>query len=214
MTASDISVRSCSVKHVAAIVLAAGRGTRFGPEPKLLASLDGKVLIRHVAEAAVRSMANPVIVVTGCRHREVQAELNDIRVQIVQNAAFGEGLSTSLKAGFAALPPESKAAVVILGDMPLVTSELIDGLVQMWDRMGRPVALVPTINGRRGNPVVLSRVLGSLIMQLSGDAGAGPILRERTDVIECPVNDPAILVDVDTSEELTRISYSSFRISP
>jgi molybdenum cofactor cytidylyltransferase len=214
MIASDIPVSSCVVKDVAVIVLAAGCGTRFGPEPKLLASLEGKVLIRHVAEATVRSMANPVIAVTGYRHRDVEADLDDLPVQIVQNAAFNEGLSTSLKAGFAALPPESKAAMVVLGDMPLITSGIIDSLVQMWDRMDMPAALVPTINGKRGNPVVISRSLESLIMQLSGDAGAGPILRGRSDVIECPVNDPAILEDVDTSEELTRISRRAFHSHP
>lgn len=214
MMASDTSMDSRGVKHVAAIVLAAGRGTRFGSEPKLLASLDGKVLIRHVVEAAISSVAGPVIVVTGHRHRDVEAELNDLPVQIVRNVAFCEGLSTSLKAGFAALPPQSKAAIVVLGDMPLVTSGLIDRLVQTWDSMNMPAALVPTMNGKRGNPVVLSRDLENLIAQLSGDAGAGPILRERSDVIECPVDDPAILEDVDTSEELRRISRGSFPISP
>ena len=63
------------MSDVAAIVLAAGRGTRFGEEPKLLAQIGGKALVRHVAEAAVSSMADPVIVVTGHRAEEVQAEL-------------------------------------------------------------------------------------------------------------------------------------------
>ena len=198
-------------EHVAVIVLAAGRSTRFGAEPKLLAPLNGKAVIRHAVEAAIGSIAGPVIVVTGHRHHDVEAELHGLPVQIIQNAAFGEGLSTSLKAGFAALPPQSKAAMIILGDMPLVTSALIDSLLQAWDLVNRPAALVPTMNGRRGNPVVLSRELENVVAQLSGDVGAGPILRGRSDVIECPVNDPAILEDVDTSEELRRISRGSFR---
>jgi molybdenum cofactor cytidylyltransferase len=214
MTASDTPTSNCGVKHVGVIVLAAGRRTRFGPEPKLLAQLDGKVLIRHVAEAAVSSVADPVIVVTGYRHRDVEAELNDLPVRIVRNAAFGEGLSTSLKAGFAALPIQSKAAVIVLGDMPLVRSGLIDQLVQTWDLMNMPAALVPTMDGVRGNPVVLSRGLEDLIAQLSGDVGAGPILRGRPDIVEYPVNDPAILEDVDTSEELTRITSGSLHRSP
>ncbi|WP_445503621.1 nucleotidyltransferase family protein [Microvirga sp. G4-2] len=200
---------SCGAKHVAVIVLAAGRGTRFGPEPKLLVSLDGKAVIRHVVEAAVGSVADPVIVVTGYRHHDVETELDDLPVQIMQNAAFGEGLSSSLKAGFAALPPQSKAAIILLGDMPLVTSDLIDSLAQIWDRMNMPAALVPTLNGKRGNPVVLSRSLENAVAQLSGDVGAGPILRERSDVIECPVDDPAILEDVDTTAGLKRIACGS-----
>jgi molybdenum cofactor cytidylyltransferase len=59
-----------------------------------------------------------------------------------------------------------------------------------------------TVNGQRGNPVVLSHALKDLIKGLSGDTGAGPILRGRTDVMECPVDDPAILQDVDTNDDL------------
>src|SRR5918993_2808209 len=117
---------------VAAILLAAGRGTRFGEEPKLVARLSGKALVRHAAEAAVNSMAGPIIVVTGHRGDAVQAELQGLPVQVVHNPLFADGLSTSLKAGFSALPPEARAALVTLGDMPLVTTELINALVAGW----------------------------------------------------------------------------------
>jgi molybdenum cofactor cytidylyltransferase len=69
------------------------------------------------------------------------------------------------------LPPHTKAAVVLLGDMPLIKASLIDTLVSAWRAMGEPAALVPTVNGQRGNPVVLSRDLEGLIEGLSGDAG-------------------------------------------
>lgn len=196
------------MEPVAVIVLAAGRGTRFGPDPKLLAPLNGKAVIRHVVEAAFDSVADPVIVVTGHQYCDVETELSDLRVQTVRNPAFSEGLSTSLKVGFAALPAHSKAAIVVLGDMPLVSSGLINRLVEAWHRATMPAALVPTINGERGNPVVLSRRLENLIAELSGDVGAGPILREISDILEYPVEDPAILKDVDTSEGLIEISQS------
>jgi molybdenum cofactor cytidylyltransferase len=192
-------------RDVAAIVLAAGRGTRFGPEPKLLARLGGKPLVRHVVEAACLSVADPVIVVTGHRADEIGASLQGLRIRAVHNSSFAEGLSTSLKAGFAALPVEARAAIVLLGDMPLVGADLIDALIGGWQERGRPAALVPAFNGQRGNPVVLSRDLEGLIGGLSGDAGAGPILRGRADVVEWPTADPAILQDVDTSEAMRRI---------
>jgi molybdenum cofactor cytidylyltransferase len=99
------------VSDVAAIVLAAGRGTRFGEEPKLLAYIAGKALIRYVAEAAVGSLADPIIVVTGHWAETVQAELQGLPIQIVHNPLFADGISTSLKADFVTLPPESRAAV-------------------------------------------------------------------------------------------------------
>lgn len=189
---------------VAALLLAAGRGTRFGDEPKLLAEVGGKALVRHVAEAAAGSTADPVIVVTGHRGDEVEAALLGLPVRIVHNALFAQGLSTSLKAGFAALPPEARAAVVLLGDMPFVTPALIDGLVAGWWDSGEPAALVPTWNGQRGNPVVLARHLQSTIQTLSGDVGAGPVLRGRPDVLEWPTADPAVVQDIDTREAFAR----------
>lgn len=192
------------MSDVAAIVLAAGRGTRFGDEPKLLARLGGRALVRHVVEAAVNSSVDPVIVVTGHRSEEVEASLHDLPVRILHNASFARGLSTSLKAGFAALPPQARAAVILLGDMPFVKSGLIDALVAGWRDRGEPAALVPTLNGRRGNPVVLSRDLRAEIENLSGDVGAGPILRGNPDVVEWPTTDPAVAQDIDTREEFSR----------
>lgn len=190
---------------VAAVLLAAGRGTRFGEEPKLLARIGGKALVRHAADAAVRSTADPVIVVTGHRADAVQAELKGLPVEFVHNPLFADGLSTSLKAGFSALPPEARAAIILLGDMPLVSSSLINALAAGWHRSGEPAALVPTLDGRRGNPVVISRALQAEIQGLSGDVGAGPVLRGRPDVVEWSTADNAVIHDIDTREEFGRL---------
>ena len=193
------------MRGVAAIILAAGLGSRFGEAPKLLAELDGKPLARHVAEAALASLASPILVVVGHRREDVRAALAGLDVAIVHNPAYADGLSTSLKAGFAALPPGSEGAVVLLGDMPRVTPALIDGLVEAWLRGRRPVAAVPTHAGRRGNPVLLARSLAPAIASLAGDGGAGPLLRARGDVLEWPVDDPAIIQDVDTAAALAAL---------
>jgi molybdenum cofactor cytidylyltransferase len=192
------------MSHVAAIVLAAGRGTRFGDELKLLAQIGGKALVRYVAEAAANSTADPVIVVTGYCSNEVEAALHGLPVQILYNALYAQGLSTSLRAGFSALPPTTRAAVILLGDMPFVKADLIDALVAEWRERGEPAALVPTLDGRRGNPVVLSRDLQAMIEDLSGDVGAGSLLRKRSDVLEWPTTDPAVAQDIDTREELAK----------
>jgi molybdenum cofactor cytidylyltransferase len=190
---------------VAAILLAAGRGTRFGEEPKLLAQAGGKALVRHAAEAAIRSAADPVIVVTGHRADSVQAELKGLPVRIVHNPLFAGGLSTSLKAGFFALPQEARATLVLLGDMPFISAGLIDALLAGWHDRGEPSALIPTFDGRRGNPVVISRALQEAIEGLSGDVGAGPVLRGRSDVVEWPTTDEAVVLDIDTKEEFSKL---------
>jgi len=192
------------VSDVAAIVLAAGRGTRFGPAPKLVADLDGKPVVRHVAEAGLASAARGVIVVTGQRRGDVEAARIGLPVVLVRNPSYADGLSTSLKAGFAALPPGAEAAIVLLADMPLVRPALIDRLAALW-RESRPTAVVPVVDGQRGNPVVLAAALRPAIARLSGDVGAGPLLRGRTDVLEVPIDDVAAVRDVDTPEALAAL---------
>ena len=189
---------------IAAMILAAGQGTRFGPEPKLLAELAGRPLVRHVADAALASTSAPVLAVLGHRREAVEAVLPPA-VRRVENPDYARGLSTSLRAGFAALGPAAEAAVVLLGDMPRVTPALIDRLIDTWIAAGRPAAVVPTYDGRRGNPVLLSAALAPEIAKLSGDTGAGALLRARSDVCELPVTVASILADVDTPEALAAL---------
>ncbi len=191
---------------VAAILLAAGRGSRFAAGHKLTASLDGRPLARHAAQAALASRARPVVAVLGHEREAVAAALEGLDLVLVDNPDYAQGLSTSLKAGFAALPPGAEAALVLLADMPRIGPALLDALAAAWEGAGRPAALVPTLGGRRGNPVVLSRALAPAVMALAGDQGAGPLLRGRADVAEWPVDDPGVALDVDTREALAALA--------
>lgn len=187
--------------EIVALVLAAGRGTRFGQSPKLLAQLDGKPLVRHAVEAALGA-GFATLVVLGHREPEIKAALDDLPVGFVFNPIYADGLSTSLKAGFGALPRSAEAAIILLGDMPGITPDLLHRLVAAWKAAGRPSAAIPVAAGQRGNPVLLSRQLAPEIEALSGDAGAGRLLRNRADVVEIAVNDQAVTLDVDTAEAL------------
>jgi molybdenum cofactor cytidylyltransferase len=187
---------------VAAIILAAGRGTRFGDEPKLLAELEGRPLVRHVAEAALRSSARPIVLVAGHRAADVRQAVADLPLLIIVNDRHEHGLSTSLQLGFRNLPGDIAAAIVLLADMPRIHGPLIDRLIDAWTEAGGPAALIPTFGGERGNPVVLSSALRPDIETLKGDMGAGPILRRRDDVVLHPVEDPAVVQDVDTVDAL------------
>ena len=191
--------------EVAAIVLAAGRGTRFGESPKLLAALDGKPLVRHAVETSLAAGLR-TIVVLGHKEAEIRAALADLPVAVVSNPAFADGLSTSLKAGFAALPVEAEGALVLLGDMPRLSPALLLRLVATWSESGRPNAVIPVAGGRRGNPVLLSRRLSAEIAKLTGDAGAGPLLRATRNVMEIPIAEEGVLLDVDTPETLAEIA--------
>ena len=185
--------------EVGTILLAAGLGSRFGPEPKLLAPLDGKPLVRHAAEAALGARPRPVIAVLGAHAQAVRAALDGLDLIRIENPDYRAGLSTSLRAGLAALPESCSAAVVLLGDMPRVRACHIDRIAAAFSgAREEPAAVVPVQDGRRGNPVLLNlRRLGADIARLTGDRGAGPLLGGRTDVLEIP-GDPGTALDIDT----------------
>ncbi|MFF8801480.1 MULTISPECIES: NTP transferase domain-containing protein [unclassified Methylobacterium] len=188
---------------VGAVILAAGLGSRFRTAPKMLAPYDGTPMVRRAAEAALASRAGPVVAVLGAQAEGVRAALAGLALAFVENPDPAAGLSTSLRAGLAALPPGTEAAVVVLGDMPRIGPAHLDALIAAYaGAVPRPSAVVPVSGGRRGNPVLLDlRRLAEALAGLTGDRGAGPILKGRGDVLEVAA-DPAVLFDVDTPEAL------------
>jgi len=122
---------------IAAIVLAAGRASRFGAgadDSKVVAILGGVPLVVHVVSAAMESRASHVIVVTGHAAARTQAALEGRPVAIVHNPDYAAGMATSLKAGIAALPNMIEGALILLGDMPLVASTTLDSLIEVFTR--------------------------------------------------------------------------------
>jgi molybdenum cofactor cytidylyltransferase len=193
-------------RHVAGIVLAAGRSTRMGGPNKLLAEVGGKTLVRIAAEQVLASRARPVVVVTGHQRGEVEAALKGLAVTFAHNPDFAQGLSTSLKAGIAALPAEADGAIVCLGDMPQVDAALIERLIAAFDPEKGALVVVPTIAGKRGNPVVWSRRFFADLARLEGDIGARHLIVSYPEaVVEVPMTGRGALVDVDTPDALRAV---------
>jgi molybdenum cofactor cytidylyltransferase len=193
-------------RRVAALVLAAGRSTRMGAVNKMLAEIGGKPLVRIAAEQAAASHAQPVIVVTGHEREKVEAALKGLPVRFVHNPDYAEGLGTSLKAGIAAVPEDVDAAIVCLGDMPQVDAALINKLIAAFDPERGALVVVPSIDGKRGNPVVWSRRFFHDLMAIQGDVGARHLIGNYAEaVVEVPVAGGAALTDVDTPESLLAV---------
>jgi len=188
---------------VAGIVLAAGLSTRMGARNKLLQPLRGKPILRHATEAQLEAGLSPVFVVTGHERDAVTAALADLPVRVVYNPDYASGLASSLKSGIAALPNGVQGAVVSLGDMPNVTPQVIEQLVAAHTMRPEALAVVPTLFGQRGNPVLLAREIFPAVSLLTGDRGARRLLDEAGErVVEVAFEDPAIAIDVDTPEAL------------
>jgi len=192
--------------HIAGLVLAAGRSTRMGGPNKLLEEINGEPLVRIATEQVLASRAKPVTVVTGHQRERVERALTGLPVTFVHNPDYAQGLSTSLKAGIAALPAEADGAIVCLGDMPQVSAALIDRLLAAFDPERGALVVIPTIEGKRGNPVLWARRFFPDLMAVEGDVGARHLIGGYAEaVVEVPVEDAAALTDVDTPEALIAV---------
>ncbi len=201
-------------RRIAAIVLAAGRSTRMGGPNKLLAEINGRQLVRIAAEEALASQARPVIVVTGHQRERVETALKGLDVMLAHNGDFAEGLSTSLKVGVAALPADVDGAIVCLGDMPQVNAQLIDRLFAAFDPEKGALVVVPTIDGKRGNPVVWSRRFFPELAALDGDVGARHLIASYPEAVtEVQLASNAALIDVDTPDALKAVKAEIERAS-
>jgi len=193
-------------RRVAAVVLAAGRSTRMGGPNKLLADIARRPLVRIAAEEALASRAKPVIVVTGHQREQVEKALAGLPVELVHNPDFADGLGTSVRAGIAAVPADADGAIVCLGDMPQVDAGLIDRLIAAFDPDQGALVVMPTFEGRRGNPVLWSRRFFPDLTAIEGDVGARHLIGRYSEaVVEVPLAGKAALVDVDTPEALVGV---------
>jgi molybdenum cofactor cytidylyltransferase len=190
-------------RHVAAIILAAGRSTRMGGPNKLLAELGGKTLVRIVAEQALASKAQDVIVVTGHQAGQVEKALHGLKVKFVHNPDFAEGLASSVKVGVAAVADDAAGAVICLGDMPLISANLIDRLIEAFAPDRGNLIVVPVSDNRRGNPVLWSRRFFNELMTLDGDIGARHLIARHSEAVaEVPVEGFGAFLDIDTPQAL------------
>ena len=190
-------------RNVAAIILAAGRSTRMGGPNKLLAELGGKTLVRIVTEQALASKAQGVIVVTGHQAEQVEKALQGLKVKFVRNPDFAEGLASSVKAGVAAVPDNADGTVICLGDMPLISADLIDRLIEAFAPDSGNLIAVPVSDGRRGNPVLWSRRFFNELMTLDGDIGARHLIARHSEAVaEVAVEGHGAFLDIDTPQAL------------
>ena len=196
--------------RVAGLVLAAGQSRRMGTLNKLLIGIDGKPMVRHVADAVAASQASPLLVVIGHEREKVEAALAGTGAHFIVNPDFAEGLSSSVKRGLAAVPPDADGVVVCLGDMPLISAQILDRLIAAFNPVEGRAICVPTRRGKRGNPVVLGRQFFGALAALSGDVGARDLIAAHPDeVVEVEVESDAVLTDIDTPQALAKLAATA-----
>lgn len=183
---------------ISAIVLAAGESTRMG-FPKLLLPIKGKSLLQHVIDNALQSKVGEVIVVLGAEATKLRREIKQSQVQIIENASYKEGLSTSLKAGLQAVSPQAQAVLILLGDQPLISHDIIDALIDKYEESGS-IMVAPVYKGKRGNPVLFDSSLIPELSRVTGDKGGREIIEKH----------PAQLATVDFESTITGTDIDSW----
>jgi molybdenum cofactor cytidylyltransferase len=189
---------------ISAVVLAAGRSTRFGDLKQLL-KVGKTTLLETVVDRFLDSRVDEVVVVLGFRADEILAHSNFRAARVVVNHDFERGLGTSLKAGIDSVGPESSAAIIALGDQPLLEVDTINSLIRKYlETSGSIVA--PFYGRRRGNPVLFDRSLFPELRGYHGENGAkGLIVRMGEKIVKVNVDDEGVVFDIDTERDYLRL---------
>jgi molybdenum cofactor cytidylyltransferase len=198
--------------RIGALLLAAGQSRRMGSSNKLLAEIEGVPMVTRVARRLLASRARPIIAVLGSRADEIDAALGRLPVERVRNPDFADGLSTSLKRGLAALPEDLDGVLICLGDMPMISGRHLDRLADAFNPLEGRAIIVPTRDGKRGNPVLWATRFFAEMGQISGDVGARHLIGEHAELVaEVEMDDDAVLVDIDTPEALAALQAKGGR---
>ena len=188
---------------ICAIVLAAGESRRMGSQ-KLLLPFGATTVIGRVVDQLLQSVIDKIFVVTGHNAGKIAEQLSARAVTIVDNPDYPSGMLSSVRCGLRALPRECQAVMVVLGDQPSITTNLIDDLVQAFN-MNHKGIVVPVFQNRRGHPILLStRYRDEILSQYDGAGLRGLLHAHPDDVLELAAPAPSILSDMDYPEDYQR----------
>jgi molybdenum cofactor cytidylyltransferase len=196
---------------IGAIILAAGRSTRMG-HPKLLLPHGEKTVIQHLVHEVSGAQIAPIIVVGGHKAHAIKENLADVNTspQFVTNKKYDQGMLSSIRCGLRALPEETEAAMVILGDQLSLSTSLVRELAHFFTSSATDIAIA-SHDGRRGHPIIFSEKYFKEVLSQFDDTGLRGLLQAHPDDIATYLtNDPGVLIDVDTpqqyNEEIQRLN--------
>ncbi|MFZ8824956.1 MAG: nucleotidyltransferase family protein [Desulfurococcales archaeon] len=193
-------------EKIGAVILAAGESKRMG-FPKQLIEICGEKIIRIVVMKVLNVGFGDIVVVLGHMAGDIARYIDDmIGIKIIVNPRYREGMSTSLIEGIKNLRQDIEAFMVILGDQPFVSKETMEKIIETYYGMERkPLMVVPTYRGLRGNPVLISSRIAKEIMSLRGDIGARALMeRYKAYISYIETQDPGVVLDIDTKEDLEK----------
>jgi molybdenum cofactor cytidylyltransferase len=195
---------------VSAVILAAGTSARMG-RPKQLLPLGGTTVLAHAIENVRSAGVVEMVLVLGASAEAIRRQLHQSLLEglkVVVNPAYAQGMASSLREGLSALDPQSAAALIILGDQPLVRPQTLRQIIAGYHQSGARI-VIPSHQGKRGNPVLLNRAVFPEVMALEGDTGCRAIFANHLDaILKVEVDDPGILLDIDNQDDYDRLTLT------
>lgn len=188
---------------VSAVLLAAGASRRMGGVNKLLVPIGGAPMVRRAAAVILASGVAELIAVLGHDRDAVAAALDGLSLRSVYNAHHGDGRVTSVRAGLAAVSPDSDAVMMCLADQPLLEAGDYRRLIAAFAVLPPGMIAIPTHEGDRGNPVVLPAALKDQVLGRGVKFGCRDLIRDNPGLVAyVEMENPAFLIDIDTPEAL------------
>ena len=193
---------------ISGLILGAGASQRLGP-PKQLLPFRGTTMLGWVVAQTQRAASlDEVVVVLGRAADQVRERVDFGTARVVENPVFGEGCSSSYRAGLAALNPESSAIMITLGDQPGITPEIIDRVAGEWRQKGSVIALC-SYRGRKGHPMIFAQSMFDQLVGLHGDKAAWKLVDANAGVVQEIYFDLSFPDDINTPEDFERLEKTS-----
>jgi molybdenum cofactor cytidylyltransferase len=192
---------------LSAIVPAAGMSTRLGRN-KLLLPFKGQPLIAHAVDTLMASKVDEIIVVLGHEADQVRVAIGNKGVKFVENPDYRLGLSTSVRAGFAAVPDQTTSIMIYLADQPLLEVDEVDFLIRALAEAGKAnkSIVVPLFRGQRGNPVIVKATCKASLLAITGETGCRRLIKENPNqVFTVEMESDHVVRDIDTIEAYDRL---------
>lgn len=191
-------------KFISGLILGAGASQRLGP-PKQLLPFRGTTMLGWVVDQAQKATSlDEVVVVLGRAADQVREQVNFGAARVVENPVFGEGCSSSYRAGIGALASESSAIMIILGDMPGISPEIINTLADAWRMSDAPIALC-AYEGRKGHPMIFAQSMFGQLVDLHGDKAAWKLVDANAAVVQEVNFDLPFPDDINTAADFERL---------
>ncbi len=199
---------------VSAVLLAAGESRRMGEINKLELLVDGIPLLRRTAEVLLASDLQEIVVVLGHQADTAGAILEGLPLNFVYNENYLDGQMTSVYQGLLSLSQPCDGVMICLSDQPLLQKDDVNALIDAFGKRSHGSVLVPTYQGKRGNPVVIDYQQRQEVLNGECNLACKKLIEDNPELVSgFEMSNNHVVVDLDTPEEYVALTGSEAVVS-